>query len=68
MVDPKLLLLAVYLDRVQPVRFLFQINLTRIFNAWLRLKGCLFRSGWLVLVGSVRVRSKVGTRLDNIIN
>ena len=68
MMDPILLLFSVYLDRVQPVRFLFQINLTRYFQCVVAAKR-LFVSLWVIgFGGSVWVRPKVGTRLDNIIN
>ena len=54
MMDPKLLLCAFHLDRVQPVRFLFQINLVRYFQCVVTAKR-LFVSLW---VGDWR-RSKI---------
>ena len=45
MMDPKLLLLAVYLNRIQPVRFLFQINLVRYFQCVVKTQR-LFVSLW----------------------
>ena len=49
MMDPKLLLCAFYLDRVQPVRFLFQINLVRYFQCVVTAKR-LFVSLWVVII------------------